>query len=270
MENSIQCEDVAARRPQGLTRREKIIILAGLGFFAVASWALMIYQTGGAPDSMIPLTAPKVWILEAGLFVASWTLMAVAMMFPSVAPTVLTYSSVSCRQRASGISTVPTWIFVSGYVVAWMSLGIIAYIFNFSLGLSLSGHPLIHTYGVVVGGSILIFAGLYQFGPLKRLCLSYCRSPLNFLLKTWRNSARGVFWMGIQEGIYCIGCCWALMAVLFAVGAMNLAWMAILALVMFLEKGVPYGVEVSKVVGVLLVGAGLIVGFGPWLFGAGH
>lgn len=120
-----------------------------------------------------------------------------------------------------------------------------------------------HKYGSLIGGAVLIAAGLYQLTPLKNVCLKHCRSPLHFIMHRWREGYLGALIMGMDHGAYCLGCCWGLMLVLFVVGIMNIAWMGILTLVIFVEKISKHGVVISKVVGGLLILLGLVMAIRP-------
>ncbi len=160
----------------------------------------------------------------------------VAMMVPSVIPMIMMFAAVNKKKRANEQGTVSTLVFLSGYLVAWTL---------FSLAASLLQWPL-HSFGVMnsmmesnsyrLSGAVLIAAGLYQWTPLKDACLHQCRSPLGFVMTQWRDGRLGALRMGIHHGVYCIGCCWALMLVLFAVGIMNILWVLIIAVFVLLEK----------------------------------
>jgi predicted metal-binding membrane protein len=193
-----------------------------------------------------------------GLFLVTWTVMMVAMMFPSVLPVVLTYDR---WVRRAGRSRAATLLFVSGYLLVWAAGGTVAYAVVVHLV------PLLPSgaTGVRLGGAVLVLAGAYQFTPLKRVCLRQCRSPLAFVaahadrLRAGPLSRAGV---GAAHGAYCLGCCWALMVVLVLLGMMSLTWMALVAAVILVEKVFPGGGAVGRAVGALLVvaGAALLIG----------
>ena len=143
--------------------------------------------------------------------------------------------------------------------MVWTLTGSLAYAGDVAIQAVPDTFPGLRIYGPVIGGGLLILAGLYQLTPLKYLCLSQCRSPLGFLLQHWREGAWGAFRMGVQHGLFCLGCCWSLMTVMFVMGTMNLVWMGILALVIFVEKVVPHGVALGKGVGLVLMGLGLLL-----------
>jgi predicted metal-binding membrane protein len=170
-----------------------------------------------------------------GWFVGVWVVMMAAMMFPSVSLTVALYAKMTRRR---GLSR--SLLFTSGYLFVWGAAGVGAYGL-FRLGGSLFGHDLAwHAAGRWFAGAVLAAAALYELTPLKDVCLQKCRSPLGFLLGAWRDGARGALEMGARHAAWCLGCCWALMAALFALGVMSLAWMALIAALIALEKTLPW------------------------------
>ena len=242
--------------------RDSLIIIGALVAVSLVAWVITVRHMGGMG---LGLVAPSmtmgrpVSVANAGLYVLLWGVMMVAMMFPSVAPMAVLFSTISRRKRERADPFVPAWIFVVGYTVVWTLTGSLAYAGDVAIQAVPDTFPGLRTYGPVIGGSLLILAGLYQLTPLKYLCLSQCRSPLGFLLQHWREGAWGAFRMGVQHGLFCLGCCWSLMAVMFVMGTMNLVWMGILALVIFVEKVVPHGVALGKGVGLVLMGLGLLL-----------
>jgi predicted metal-binding membrane protein len=170
-----------------------------------------------------------------GWFVGVWVVMMAAMMFPSVAPTVALYSRMTRTRRPFA-----PLLFAGGYLLVWSAAGVIAFGL-FALGHSLLGHDLAWSRGGRwAAGAVLGIAALSELTPLKDLCLANCRSPLGFLLSGWRDGAAGSLRMGAGHGGWCLGCCWALMAALFALGVMSLAWMAFVSGVIALEKLLPW------------------------------
>jgi predicted metal-binding membrane protein len=188
------------------------------------------------------------------LFLGMWVTMMVAMMFPAVAPMVVGHWRLTYRRGGTPLAVV---LFASGYLFTWAALGVMAFgayraLLSFTPNLNARSAALL-------AGSILMVAGAYQFTPLKSVCLKHCRNPLDFL-HHWRPGLAGAARMGVEHGLYCVGCCWGLMLVLFAVGLANLAWMGILAAVIFVEKIAPFGWAARKGVGAgLAVLGGLIV-----------
>src|SRR3954465_9366423 len=175
-----------------------------------------------------------------GWFLGVWVVMMAAMMFPSVAPTVALDPRMA-RRRAP----LAPFVFAAGYLVTWTAAGVVAYGL-FVLGRSLLGEQLTWDgAGRWLAGGTLIAAAVYELTPLKDVCLGKCRSPLGFLVGAWRDGVGGGFSMGLRHGAWCVGCCWALMASLFALGVMSLAWMAFVAALIALEKTLPWGRAVT-------------------------
>lgn len=198
--------------------------------------------------------------MGAPLFIGMWVTMMAAMMFPSVAPMVVIYARISKRR---GQATVSSALFTGSYLIVWTMLGLAVYIAYRAIldaAPSLPPGP-----AALVGGGILVGAGLYQFTRFKAICLRHCRTPLDFLLH-WRPGTRGAVRMGGEHGLYCLGCCWGLMAVLFVLGLMNLAWMGLIAAVIFVEKVAPFGEAMAKGVGAGLIALGAALALGPGLF----
>jgi predicted metal-binding membrane protein len=186
-----------------------------------------------------------------GPFLGTWTVMMAAMMLPSAAPMILLH-----RLGADGRLRTLIWsaTFVMGYLVVWASVGIV--VWGASMAASVIVMP--EQRGVAVA-AVLILAGVYQFTPLKSTCLRLCRTPADFLLTHWHRGLSGQLRLGIEHGLYCLGCCWALMALFVGVGAMSLAWAVGIALVVLVEKVVPQGVAFGRIAGALLIVAGAIV-----------
>ncbi|MEW6300913.1 MAG: DUF2182 domain-containing protein [Thermodesulfobacteriota bacterium] len=246
-------------------QRDHLLVLGALLLLSGLAWAGTIYQAGGMGWGLVTcsMTMGAPFSVRNGLlYVALWGVMMVAMMLPAVAPMVGLCRTIARRRREQGLPFTPAWVFVAGYVTLWTLTGSVAYAADLAIQSLPRAFPALQTYGDVIAGGTLVAAGLYQLTPLKDHCLSQCRSPLGFLLTSWRDGTFGAFRMGLRHGAYCLGCCWSLMAVLFVVGTMNLVWMGVLAIVIFVEKLVPYGVKVSKVTGLALIVFGLVVGGG--------
>lgn len=182
-----------------------------------------------------------------------WTEMMVAMMLPSAAPMILIFSRLATQRSAQGRSFVPTGLFVLGYLAIWTCFSLIAAVAQWFLhGFALLS-PEMRTTSPILGGILICAAGVFQFTPLKRCCLDFCRSPLTFLLTEWREGRGGAVRMGIKHGIFCAGCCWVLMALLFVAGVMNLVWVAVLSLLVLGEKLAPKSWHLAQIVGVFLL-----------------
>jgi predicted metal-binding membrane protein len=203
-------------------------------------------------------------------FLVAWAVMMAAMMFPAAAPMLLIYRAVAAGRRAKGGAFVPTWVFAGGYLLVWTAIGVVTWVLV-QLGSELAGRVSEadrDTWAPLALGAVLLVAGLYQLTPLKGVCLDHCRTPMQFVMHHWRDGHGGALRMGVVHGAYCLGCCWALFAVLVAAGVMSLAWMLLLTLVVFAEKVLPSGRRVSLAVGAAFVLLGVLVASGatgmPW------
>jgi predicted metal-binding membrane protein len=198
-----------------------------------------------------------------GWFLGVWVTMMGAMMLPSVAPMVLVFARISRDRGTRGRPFVPTWVFLAGYLLAWVGYGLLAYglfrLVRWAVGGSLSWDGA----GPWLAGAALLAAGLYQLTPLKQVCLRHCRGPMHFVLHGWRDGRGGALRMGVEHGAFCVGCCWGLMLALFALGVMSLFWMAIVAAVIFAEKLLPAGEKLSRAFALALVAGGVWVGVAP-------
>jgi len=188
-----------------------------------------------------------------------WAVMMVAMMTPAAAPMILTFATIHRRRAAAGQPSVPTVIFVLGYFVVWTVYSLAAAAAQAGLHAAALLSPGMAATSPLFAGGLLIAAGVFQWTPLKRACLAACRSPLSFLMSRWRESAGGAFLMGLHHGLYCLGCCWALMVLLVVAGVMNLVWVAAIAMIVLVEKVVPHGDAVGRVAGVGLTAAGVLL-----------
>jgi predicted metal-binding membrane protein len=188
-----------------------------------------------------------------------WAVMMVAMMVPSAVPMIQGFLAVNERRRNSSRQLAPVGIFLMGYVVVWTSFSAVATLAQWGLHRAALLSSMMIATSPIVSGGLLLAAGIFQWTPLKRACLNGCRSPLSFLMGEWREGASGAFSMGLRHGAYCVGCCWALMALLFVVGVMNLVWVAVIALFVMAEKILPWGEFLGQLGGVAMVTAGIVV-----------
>ena len=251
-------------------RHERFVILGVLLALAALAWVLVIGQAlslrgvsmGGTGMGQSPGLTMGMGVV---VFLAIWVAMMVAMMFPSAAPMVLMFSAIAAGQRQRGQRFVPTWVFVAGYLIVWTLAGVAAYLAALGLD-ALAAHsmPLMASAGRI-GGGLLVIAGLYQLSPLKHICLAKCRTPTQFLMTAWRSGSSGALRMGIEHGVYCLGCCWLLFAILFPLGMMNIAALALLSALIFAEKVLPAGRVVSTLAGIALIAYGALVMVAPAL-----
>jgi predicted metal-binding membrane protein len=203
------------------------------------------------------MMTPAVWTPGyAILMFFMWLIMMVAMMLPSAAPTVLLFATINRKQRETAHPLVATSIFTLGYCTAWAIFSAVAVMMQWRFERAGILSPMLVGTNEIFGAVLVLGAGIYQLTPIKHACLRHCRSPLAFLSKYWRPGARGALYMGIVHGVFCVGCCWILMGLLFFGGVMNLYWVTGLALFVLLEKTVPVGHWIGYVVGVGLVACG--------------
>ena len=187
------------------------------------------------------------------LLFVMWSVMMVAMMAPSAAPMILAFLTVNQRRQAADRPLVPVAIFLLGYLVVWTAFSAVATLAEWGLHQAAMLSTTMTATSTALNGGLLIAAGVFQWTPLKRACLKGCRSPLSFLMSEWREGTAGAFIMGLRHGAYCVGCCWALMALLFVAGVMNLLWVAVIALFVLAEKISAKGELLARVAGVALV-----------------
>ena len=230
-----------------LPRPAAAAIVAALLACAAVAWLITIRQAGS-------MGTGGVRMMSAGLFLITWLVMMVAMMFPSVAPMTLAFASVT---RSRGEGYLPTAAFVLGYILVWAVSGLVPLAVLQALDHIWMTPP---SWLTRVGGVVIILAGIYQFTPLKDTCLGACRSPLGFILThDFGGGPPAAVRAGTSHGLYCLGCCWALMAVLAVLGLMNIAWMALFAAIFFIEKNVRFGEVVPRLVGAACIIGGLVI-----------
>jgi predicted metal-binding membrane protein len=240
-------------------RRDRLIVVVGLVTLAALAW-LYIARTAAAMTAHAAMSMPtaRPWDLGETVGLAlMWIVMMVAMMIPAVAPVILLFAGVTRRRRMQGVPAAPVAVFTLGYLLAWTGYAILAALTQSALHSAALLSPAMSSASPLLGGAILILAGLYQWLPLKGACLSHCRSPLGFFSTEWREGTLGALRMGFRHGSYCVGCCWALMALLFVAGVMNLVWVAVIAGFVLAEKVVPNGRLLGRIAGVALAGGGL-------------
>jgi predicted metal-binding membrane protein len=239
------------------------LTLAGL---CVLAWAALLFSDvtplGARFDHTrlhdLELRPSATLFASAGLFVGGWSLMTVAMMLPTSLPLVLLFSKIT-GQRAN--RTVLIGLLLLGYVAAWTAFGAAAYAFDFGVHRFVESSTWLHANVWPLLAMPLLIAGVYQFTPLKYVCLDKCRSPYSFVVGHWRGRApqREALGLGLHHGLYCVGCCWSLMLLMFAIGVGSLVWMFVLAIFMGIEKNLAWGRNLSQPVGVVLLAAGLTI-----------
>jgi predicted metal-binding membrane protein len=258
---------------EGLLKRDRRIVAGALAAIAIMAWGYVLWlaeamrmpgmegagvrmDANPLGPAMLPHDQP--WgAVEFALMFAMWTIMMVGMMVPSSAPMVLLYARVGRQAMAQGRPIAGAWWFLGGYLVAWtlFALGATAAQWSLERAALLSGS--MASTSSALGAVVLLIAGLYQFTPAKTACLSKCQAPLAFIQRHggFRRDPRGALALGLRHGAYCVGCCWALMALLFVVGVMNVLWVAGIAIFALLERILPASRTVSRIGGIGLIAA---------------
>ena len=239
--------------------RDRIAVLIALVGVTALAWIGLIRMSAFVNPSA-PLEAMQIrpWEpLDFGLVLLMWILMMVGMMVPTAAPMTLTYAAVARKAARNRTPVPPTMVFVAGYVFLWALFSVLAASAQWGLDQVALLSPTMVTTSPTLGAALLIGAGTYQLTPFKRVCLNRCRSPAHRLSSGWKDGVGGAFRMGMEHGTFCVGCCWALMGLLFVGGVMNLLWVAFIAAVVFAEKLFPAGERLARAIGALMVAAGI-------------
>lgn len=247
-----------AGRPH-LVPAERKLIAASLFGLAGAAWAVLLWQAGMPQGQAMGLTMA----MSPALFLAAWVVMMVAMMFPAAAPMVLMFARVHAADGRRGRPVAATSVFVSAYLLVWTVFGAAVYVV--AVGIEALSNPSTWPWAGAarIAGGVLILAGLYQRSALKQTCLSRCRTPLDFIMRSWREGHWGAFRMGWEHGLYCLGCCWLLFVLLLALGIMNVAAMAVITLLIVAEKSLPAGDRIGRMASLLMMAYGLTAILAP-------
>ncbi len=250
-----------------LLRSERAATVAALLGVSALAWLYLFHLAGGMPGmgAAMPGAAmgampPAPWsgsklIL---MFVMWWVMMA-GMMLPGAIPMILTFATVNRRRRERGQAHLPSAVFAAGYLIAWGVFSLGATLAQWRLDQAALLLPSMKIGSTLFGAALWVSAGVYQWTPLKRACLANCRSPIDFVVNRWRDGWLGALRMGVEHGAYCLGCCALLMALLFVGGVMNLLWVAVLAVLILIEKLLPAGERVARVGGALMIAFGVFL-----------
>src|SRR5262245_62392603 len=243
-------------------RLQRKIVLGLLLALAAAAWAVLVWQHA---DVTMDMTASVTIGPHAPLFLVIWVVMMVAMMFPTAAPMILTFHRVQAGNRKPRDAFVTTWVFVAAYLFVWACAGMFAYAGMLAAETAAARLALPPATTAQIGGAIIMVAGIYELTPLKDVCLSKCRTPIDFIVTSWRDGATSALEMGLLHGAYCLGCCWLLFVMLFPLGIMNVGAMAAVTLIMFAEKTLPWPRLAPYAAAVALVLYGALVITSPQL-----
>ncbi|MBA2960541.1 DUF2182 domain-containing protein [Ramlibacter sp. MAH-25] len=224
---------------------------------ALAAWGLLAWMALDMGHPLVQLTMPGAadWSLSniVAIFLM-WSVMMAAMMLPSALPMLLAFVRLHREPGRNGRAHA----FVAAYLIVWCAFSALATALQWALQWLDWVDPMIVSTSAGLNAALLLIAGVYQFSPLKRMCLAKCRTPVGFLLGEWRPHVAGAWTMGLRHGVLCAGCCWALMALLFVGGAMNIAWVAALSVAVAIEKMAPHGERLGALLGLALIAAGLV------------
>jgi len=260
--------------------RDRIVVILAFTLLTVLAWSYLLWLSadmamGGMDMSdfrmipsgmglMVPAHSP--WqAMEFAFVFVMWTVMMIGMMMPSAAPMILMYARVGRYTPAQGTPFAATVWFVAGYLLVWLAFALLATLLQWALERTALLDSWMASTSNVLGAFVFVAAGSYQWTRLKEICLTECQRPFAFLMRHggFRSDGPGSLMLGLRHGSYCVGCCWALMALLFAGGIMNVLWIAVLALLVLLEKVTPFGRRITSPAGMVLIAAGV------WLFSIG-
>lgn len=252
-------EPQAATQSKRLTGEQMLFLLCLLALTALA-WLVLLQMArdmsapGGMADAaMAGMLMP--WSLgDALLMFAMWAVMMIGMMLPSALPMLLIYQQMLRKRMPAPQRHLALLLFCSAYGLVWVGFALGATALQWALERLALLSPGMRSSSTALGAGLLLVAGIYQWSPSKAVCLEHCRGPLHFLLGYWRPGVLGGWRMGLAHGAYCLGCCWALMGLLFVVGVMNLLWVAVIGAFILLEKNLRQGLWLSRICGVLLLG----------------
>ncbi len=230
----------------------------GMGWLATLVEALC-RPTFGASSAHAGMPGTGAWSpVDFGLILLMWCAMALAMMLPTAGPMIVTYSEIAETASAKGEPVVSPLVLAAGYTAVWIGFAVAATALQWSLAQLALLDPAMRSTSVLFSGAVFAGAGLYQFSALKYACVTQCQRPFPFFFAHWTSHPEGVFRLGVRQGLYCLGCCWAMMLVMLTVGLMNIVWMAALGAVMAIEK-ILTTTRFSRAIGVVLIGTGVLL-----------
>ena len=240
-----------------LPRRDQLAIAFSLVGISVLAWFYLARAAGQMSDPMqVGMSAMRIRSWDAAYFLSMfvmWAVMMVGMMVPSVAPAVLIYAGVARKANTRGHTVTPTVAFVTGYLMVWVLFSLVATSAQWGLASLALVSPMMVSSSKWLNAGLLVAAGVYQWLPIKNHCLQQCRTPVAYISSNWRNGYAGAVKMGIGHGLFCLGCCWVLMILLFVGGVMNLLWIAAITVYVLVEKILPFGEITARLVGVLMI-----------------
>lgn len=246
---------------ESLLLRDRRLVGGALVVTIVLCWAWIVpmaVDMYGEMDGSSAWMMTRTWdFTHLTLLFAMWVVMMAGMMLPSAAPTLFLYAGVIRKSPGADRVQAHVYAFAGGYLLVWTTFSLAATVLQRLLAHWLLLSPMMEIRAGWFGSALLIVAGIYQFTPFKRTCLESCRSPAAFLVQHWQRGVKGGFQLGVAHGLYCLGCCWALMLLLFVGGVMNLGWIGALTIFVLLEKVAPLGAQGGRLSGLLIVALGI-------------
>ena len=248
-------------------RRDRVVVVLSLGVITLLAWLYLVGAAVAMSQGDMRLMGMGAMDMGAmpwtgatfALMFLMWWVMMVGMMVPSAAPMILLFARVRRKQLADDNPVLHTQTFALAYIVAWGVFSAVATVLQWGLSEALLLSAMMETTSWLLGAALFLCAGVYQLTPLKQACLRHCRSPADFLVSHWRKGLMGSFRMGLDHGVFCVGCCWFLMGLLFVGGVMNLAWVALLAAFVMAEKLLPRGELIGRVSGLAMIGVAVLL-----------
>jgi predicted metal-binding membrane protein len=245
---------VAAAPPSAAHRRDRAAILAAIAGVTALAWSHLV------PMADMPMGGLRAWsAADWQMMLAMWAAMMVGMMLPTAAPMTLVYAMVARKAAREGSPLPPTAVFAAGYLLVWTGFSAAATAAQWALDRAALLSPMLVANSPRFGAALLMAAGAYQLTPWKEACLRQCRQPAHFFAEHFRPGPLGALRLGVHHGVYCLGCCWALMGLLFVGGVMNLVWIAAIALFVLAEKLIPHGVGGGRLAGAGMIAAGALL-----------
>ncbi|GMQ82635.1 MAG: DUF2182 domain-containing protein [Rhodothermia bacterium] len=246
-----------------LPRRDALAIVFSLVGITSLAWLYLVFVADQMSNPIrVGISAMQIPAWDAAYFVSMylmWAIMMIGMMVPSVAPAVLIYAGIVRKAESRDQTVAPTGAFVAGYLTIWILFSLLATSAQWGLASAALVSPMMVSSSKWLSAGLLLSAGVYQWLPIKNQCLHQCRSPIEYISARWRKGYAGAVRMGIGHGLYCLGCCWVLMALLFVGGVMNLLWIAAIAVYVLIEKVLPFGEITARVMGVLTIVAAVVL-----------
>ena len=254
--------------PESTPNWDRLIVLSGIAGAVAIAWVYLVIEAVEMPamkmvgSHVVAITRMKPWTaVHFWLMFVMWSVMMVGMMLPSAAPAVLGFAGVSRRRQGQDQAFAPTTAFALGYVTVWTAFSVIATFLQWGLRSAALLSPMMVSTSPLLGGVLLVAAGVYQWTPAHRHALERLRAPLDSIVTRWRDGTGGAFVMGLENGASCVASCWVVMGLLFVGGVMNLLWVAAIAIFVLIEKAAPHGDLVGRICGVVLLFKGAFVIF---------